>query len=186
MRSISSSALRPVVACSSIAASRAVSSELEVGELYRRYGPIIFSHCRRLLKDAIAAEDATQEVFLRVVRHVSSLPDDSSVLSWIYRISTNYCLNHLRDNRQEAQSMAVLPEREGGDLEGELLYRDLARRVMDAPPELRLPVELYYLRGLCQDRIAELLGLSRRTILYRLAAFTRRARQLAELETDRP
>ena len=41
-----------------------------VTEHYRAYGPVIYARCRRLLADGEAAEDATQETFMRVHRHL--------------------------------------------------------------------------------------------------------------------
>src|SRR5258705_12700761 len=67
-----------------------VESTGRVSRLYRKFGPAIYSRCRRLLKDDALAEDATQEVFVRVMRHIDSAPDDSAAPAWIYRISTNY------------------------------------------------------------------------------------------------
>src|SRR3712207_4391029 len=79
-------------------------------QLYRRYGPAIFSRCRRLLRDDAAAEDAASEVFLRIMRHIDKAPDDEAVMAWIYRISTNYCLNVLRGQRHQAVPTEEVPE----------------------------------------------------------------------------
>ncbi|MFI5376709.1 MAG: sigma factor, partial [Candidatus Rokuibacteriota bacterium] len=48
---------------------------------------------------AASAEDATQETFVRVRRHLEKAPDAHEALLWIYRIATNYCLNELRDRK---------------------------------------------------------------------------------------
>ena len=56
-----------------------------------------------------------------------------------------------------------------------------------APPELREPVMLYHVKGMEQARIAETLGISRRTVLYRLGEIAERARKLdSELDTFKP
>ena len=47
-----------------------------VGVLYARFGPTIYARCRRMLKERAAAEDATQEVFLKVLRHIDAAPDE--------------------------------------------------------------------------------------------------------------
>jgi RNA polymerase sigma-70 factor (ECF subfamily) len=134
----------------------------------------------------VTAEDATQEVFLRVLRHIQSAPDERAALAWIYRISTNYCLNRLRDARRDAEPVDDLPERAGEHLESEILDRDLALRlVLRVPERLRAPAVLHYVDGLEQAQVARMLGVSRRTIINRLSEFTRRARKfLARGETE--
>ena len=50
-------------------------------ELYRKFGAVIYSRCRRILRDPTAAEDATQEVFLRALKHLESAPSDAAARS---------------------------------------------------------------------------------------------------------
>src|SRR5450432_2184327 len=57
--------------------------------LYRMYGPVIYARCVRLLGDRAAAEDAMQETFVRVQRHLEKAPDAEEALRWVYRIATN-------------------------------------------------------------------------------------------------
>lgn len=150
----------------------------KVTDLYRKYGPVIYSRCRRLLKDDALAEDATQEVFVRVMRHIEAAPDDAAALAWIYRISTNYCLNQIRDRSRQAEPMEELPEQVGEHPEGELLDRDLAMQLVQRAPEnLRAPAVLYYVDGLEQEQVAKALGISRRTVINRLNEFMSRSRK---------
>src|SRR5436309_11973979 len=84
----------------------------KVHTLYEQFGPIIFSQCCRILKDSSSAEDATQEVFLRVLSHLHSAPPEHAMLKWLRRISVNYCLNMKRDGerRPELCGEPGLPE----------------------------------------------------------------------------
>lgn len=151
-----------------------------LAELYRRYGPTIAARCRRLLRDEVAGEDATQEVFLRVLGHIGSAPEDPAALAWISRISTNYCLNQLRDRSRRAEPMDELPEQASEHPEPPILERDFALRLLDRAPEyLRAPAVLHYVHGLEQAQVAKLLGISRRTVINRLRAFSERARKFA-------
>src|SRR5262249_2483041 len=93
-----------------------------LADLYRAYGPTIYARCRRLLGDDAAAEDATQETFMRVQRHLEKAPDSREALAWIYRIATNYCLNELRDSKVRAKPVEELPEISSGT--GEALLVD--------------------------------------------------------------
>lgn len=164
-----------------------VDTSGRVSSLYRKYGPAIYSRCRRLLRDDALAEDATQEVFVRVLRHIESAPDDAAALAWIYRISTNYCLNQIRDRSRQAEPTAPsdLPEASGDHPEPELMDRDLAMKLVSrAPEKLRAAAVLYYVDGMEQEQVARTLGISRRTVINRLQEFTERSRKFLTREGD--
>jgi len=152
-----------------------------IERLYGKYGPAIYARCRRLLKDPVAAEDATQDVFMKVLKHLDAAPSEDAVLPWIHRITTNHCLNLIRDARRHAEPVESVPEQADDDFEDSVVTRDFADRVLASAPEaLKAPAMLYHGRGMEQSKVAEALGVSRRTVLYRLAEFTRRAMRLHE------
>lgn len=154
--------------------------------LYRRYGPFIYARCMRLLDDRAAAEDATQETFMRVHRHLQKAPDAEDALGWIYRIATNYCLNELRDRKlrphaplvpERLDALAIAPD----DLEAALSNREaVAWLVRRSHEKLRAPAWLHYLDGLDQGEVARVLGISRRTVVTRLSQFLESARKHLE------
>jgi RNA polymerase sigma-70 factor (ECF subfamily) len=149
-------------------------------DLYRQYGPAIYARCRTLLSDESAAEDATQETFMRVCRHLDKVPTAREALFWIYRVATNYCLNELRDRRGQAEPTQDLPElvEEIGATESRLGNRDLVSRLIGrARGKDRMVAWLYHVDGFDQQEIAVILGLSRRTVASRLALFLSNARK---------
>jgi len=149
--------------------------------LYKTYGPVIYARCRRLLGDDGAAEDATQETFMRVQRHLDRAPDSREALLWIYRIATNYCLNELRDRKRRPDLFEVLPEpAAAAGVEALLADRDLAARLIARSPEkTRMAAWLHYVDGLDQGEVGDVLGVSRRTVVNRLAEFTKNALKFA-------
>jgi RNA polymerase sigma-70 factor (ECF subfamily) len=154
--------------------------EQQLVQLYRQYGGLIYARCRRLLGDDAAAEDATQETFLRVQRHLARAPDAAEALAWIYRIATNYCLNELRDRRQRPELREALPECAGRPAEELLADRDLAARLVARSPEkLRAVAWLHHVDGLDQGEVARVLGISRRTVISRLQTFAENAHKFA-------
>ena len=115
---------------------------------------------------------------MRVMRHIQSAPDDQAALAWIYRISTNYCLNQIRDRNRQAEPVDELPDVGGPHPEAQLLDRDLAMQLVNRAPEnLRAPAILYYIDGLEQEQIAKTLGISRRTVINRLNDFMSRSKK---------
>ncbi len=150
-----------------------------VEELYRRYGPLIYARCRRYLKDTFAAEDAAQDVFLKVLEHLERAPDERRLWRWVAAISKNHCLNLLRNERRRQNALPPADERHG-ELERPFFEKDFAERMLSAAPErLRTPGLLYFADGMQQVAIARALGLSRRTVVSRLGAFVDHARRFA-------
>jgi RNA polymerase sigma-70 factor, ECF subfamily len=158
----------------------------EVTRLYRMYGPVIYARCRSLLRDDGEAEDATQETFVRVHRHLDRLPPSRAVLYWIHRVATNYCLNQLRNRRQVARALPIeaadrpvaAASEGGGGPEERLGDRDLAARLVErAHPKVKPVAWLYHVDGFEQEEVARLLGISRRTVAARLATFLENARK---------
>jgi RNA polymerase sigma-70 factor (ECF subfamily) len=148
-------------------------------ELYQKYGPAIYARCRRILEDRAAAEDATQETFLRVQRHLERAPNAEEALRWIYRIATNYCINELRNDKRHRTLLGGAPSPVAAVLgEEQLLDRDLGRRlVLRAPENVRAAAWLYHVDGLDQEEVARVLGVSRRTVVNYLGVFIEHSRK---------
>jgi RNA polymerase sigma-70 factor (ECF subfamily) len=148
--------------------------------LYRTFGPAIYARCRALLADDTEAEDATQETFLRVHRHLDRVPPAREALFWIYRVATNYCLNEIRSRRGRPAPSSLPPEiaDQLGLAERRIDDRDLARRLIErAPPKVRVVAWLYHVDGFEQEEIGAIVGVSRRTVASRLAQFLGNARK---------
>jgi RNA polymerase sigma-70 factor (ECF subfamily) len=160
--------------------------EDELSRLYSLYGPVIYARCRSLLGDDAAAEDATQETFIRVFRHLSRLPPGQEALFWIHRVATNHCLNELKARRRRPllaaeefeASVAAADAAAAPIVEERLVDRDLAARVIGgAQTKLRAAAWLYYVDGFEQEEVAGILGLSRRSVASYLAVFIDNARK---------
>jgi RNA polymerase sigma-70 factor (ECF subfamily) len=70
-------------------------------ELFARHRKKVFSACRGFFADSEAAEDATQETFLRVYRKIQSF-QGSNFLGWLMRIAKNVCIDEWRKGRLQA------------------------------------------------------------------------------------
>jgi RNA polymerase sigma-70 factor (ECF subfamily) len=147
--------------------------------MYRLHGPAVYRRCLRLLKDPDAARDATQEVFVKLVRDMARLADRDTVLPWIYRVATNHCLN-LRRNASKRGEEALAPDLEVSDRAGAGSYPDraLARQVLARFDQATQAVAIGVLvDGMEHVELAESLGISRRTVARRLERFLEGARR---------
>ena len=154
-----------------------------VDALYTRYGRIIYARCFRILREREAAEDATQETFLRVCRHIERAPDDREVLRWIFRIATNYCLNEIRNQkRRPILSAEVLDVR--WSTHADPIDRDLIRRLMQRSSKTRRNIAwLHFVDGLTQEEIADVMSLSRKTVGTHLKVFRKNCEKFVARST---
>ncbi len=139
----------------------------EVGELFRQHGPMVYRRALRLLGRREDADEATQEVFIRVMRGASSFEGRSGITTWLYQITTHYCLNLMRDRARRRQllqenTLATEGETKAGPAAAELV---LLRRLLAEADEQQARAAVYvYLDGMSHEEAAALLGVSKRTV----------------------
>jgi RNA polymerase sigma-70 factor (ECF subfamily) len=154
----------------------------QVTRLYREFGPVVYRRCLRLLGDRAAAEDATQEVFVKLLRDVDRLQDRETVLPWIYRVAMNHCLNVRRDARRRgqdglAEDLDIVPDARG-ERPDAYPDRQLAQAVLSRFDEETQAVAVGVLvDGMEHEEIASALGISRRTVSRKLSRFVENARK---------
>jgi len=159
----------------------------KVAELYRLYGPAVYRRCLRLLGDPEAARDGTQEVFTKLLRDMANLEDRETVLPWIYRVATNYCLNLRRNSHRRGEDhdapdleLAAAPAGDGHT------DRALARAVLshfDADTQA-IAVGIL-VDGMEHNEVAAALGISRRTVARKLERFLATAREYVTSDAPR-
>jgi RNA polymerase sigma-70 factor (ECF subfamily) len=146
--------------------------------LYRTYGPAVYRRCVRLLRDRELARDATQDVFVQLLKQWTTSTEPETVLAWIYRVATNHCLNLLRTaRRHREQPLELTPTVNGPVLQIEP-QRLMAQQVLarfDA--ETQAVAVGVFVDGMDQEELARALGISRRTVSRRLDRFVTTARE---------
>ncbi len=68
--------------------------------LYDRYANKVFAKCISLLKDRALAEDATQEIFMKILLNVSKFKGNSKFSTWLYSITYNFCIDYIRKQKK--------------------------------------------------------------------------------------
>jgi len=145
--------------------------EIDVEELYRRYGPMVLRRCRAILVDEEAAQDAMQDVFVLLLRKQSRLVGryPSSLL---YRMATNRCLNIVRGakRRRDTPDEDTLARAQApGNIEEEIEGRDLVARLFEGEREsTRRMVTLHHRDGLTLRATAAALGMSESGVRKRM------------------
>ena len=135
--------------------------------LVQTHSGLVYRVALRML-GAEEAQDASQEVWIRVWRNIHNFRGDSAFGTWLYKITVNTCLNSLRrERRREAHEMGDellhLPTPPGGedDPEAATLSRERMDEVVEAlkaiRAEHRAAVVLRHMEGLSYGEIAQIL-----------------------------
>jgi RNA polymerase sigma-70 factor (ECF subfamily) len=144
--------------------------------LYERHAFALFRRCCRLLHDADEAQDAMQEVFLKILEHPGQFRGRSAASTYLFGVATNLCLNRIRnrtarDERWQASVADALHERPPQPAEG-VEARQLAAAILaEADPETAAMAIYHFVDGLTQGEIAGLVGRSRVLVNQRLQRF---------------
>ncbi len=69
--------------------------------LYTRYSSKIFGKCLSILKDEEKAEDATQEIFVKILLNLAKFSGKSKFSTWIYSITYNFCIDSIRKGKKD-------------------------------------------------------------------------------------
>ncbi|MEM8995450.1 MAG: sigma-70 family RNA polymerase sigma factor [Acidobacteriota bacterium] len=163
-----------------LAARHAYGDESAFEEIYQRYAGLVYNLCFRMSGSGEEAEDLTQEVFMRIHRHLARFNGRSSLKTWIYRVTLNHCRSRLSRKRypttplaEEVEEGGVLLEATGRGPEESSLAKDAARRVaaglLEVKPKYREAVVLRDIEGLAYDEIADVLGVRIGTVRSRIA-----------------
>ncbi len=160
----------------------------ELSRLYRSAGPVIYRRCLRLLGDREAAREATQEIFLRALRHYKKLDlSDRECLPWLYRVTTNYCLNIWRSRESRGAEFSFDEQVDlshSACAETRMIAIQRIAALLAPFDERTRAIALYtHVDGMTQEEIAQVMGVSRRTVGTKLRAFCRRAAKKAQGET---
>jgi RNA polymerase sigma-70 factor (ECF subfamily) len=160
-------------------------------EVYDRFGEMVYNLALRLAGNREEAADLTQEIFLRIYRHLGGFGGRSTLKTWVFRIAINHCRDRLSrhvptmqsiDDRYEEGSVSIADPSRGPE---ELaVAADQGRRVMEGlarlPQVFREAVVLRDLEGLSYEEIAEVLGVRVGTVRSRIARGRDQLRDLLE------
>jgi len=121
--------LNPVIsgaASKSISDEEAIEAYLETQNvnyfniLYDRYSRKVFGKCYSLLKSEAKAEDASQEIFVKVLLNLSKFSGKSKFSTWLYSITYNFCIDVIRKSKKDVGVLVEDIGRYGEDVVDEI------------------------------------------------------------------
>lgn len=150
----------------------------EINALFERYGAMVYRRARYILGNHEDAEEATQDIFVRAIRSKEGFQGRAQVSTWLYKITTNHCLNRIRDRKRRRElweehmqppaPLAPSPDKM-------MLVRQL---LAEADEECAKAAVYVFVDGMSHQEASKLLGVSRRTVGNLLERFKRFAEEL--------
>lgn len=145
-------------------------------EIFNRYSARIYNFAYRFLKNSEAAEDATQEVFVKMLKHAQQFHGDAKLSTWLFSITANHCRDHLRkaDNKakESEDTLITLPASSeyAPDLRLERHEDEVrVRKALESlTPEQREAILLSRYQGLSYAEIAQIAGCSEGAVKTRV------------------
>jgi len=164
-------------------------------ELVRHYDHAVLRLAMHLTGSEHEAQDIYQEAFLKAYKSVGNFRFECSFYTWIYRIVTNLCLDHLRKKQVRKEEAPVATDssgeqydvleqvpdvRAGANPERDLMRRELAGRIGKAleklTPRERMVFELKHYHGLKLRTVGEVLNTTEETAKNTLFRATQKLR----------
>ncbi|MEW6282698.1 MAG: sigma-70 family RNA polymerase sigma factor [Candidatus Eremiobacterota bacterium] len=139
--------------------------------LVERYQRPLFGYSVRVLHQSHAAEDAVQEVFLRVFRCRAQYRRGAPFKAWVYQICLNVCRDALRrSKRRPADPLDDLPlaDPAPGPEQQTVLAHRIQTAIARLPDKLREVFMLVHYQGLLYQEVAQVLGIPMGTVKSRM------------------
>jgi RNA polymerase sigma-70 factor, ECF subfamily len=168
-----------------------VGNQAAFEQLVHTYDQVVLGLALRLTGSASDAQDIHQEAFLKVYKKLNSFRFECSFSTWIYRIVTNVCLDHLRRNRALKKNSAMevddhellnqlSDDRPGNNPEQQLLGQELSAQIVRAlrrlTPRERMVFDLRHFQGLTLRSVSEILNTSESSVKMAFFRATRKLR----------
>ena len=147
-------------------------SNLAANTLIRKYQSFVYSVSFRYVNNSFDAQDLSQEVFIKVLKNLDKFQGNSTLKTWIYRITVNHCKDYLRkqkfknfffnrnnENRQKDKvnelSYEILNQIELNDFNFHLI-----KFINSLPARQKEVFSLRYFDDLQYEEISQMLNLS--------------------------
>lgn len=152
------------------------------GVLYDRYATLVFQKCLGMARDHDLAKDLTHDIFLKAFVSLGQFDHRAKFGTWLYRITYNYCLDHLRKEKRrptdDIDEHPVLGTMAEDGYEAELLALRAERlmKVLEAmDPTDRALLLMKYMDDLSVKEMMDVLELSESAVKMRLLRCRERA-----------
>ena len=136
--------------------SSLLRTDREFFELYERHVDMVFRICFAFMKNQAEAEDAVQDVFVKLLTSGKRFDGEAHEKAWLIVTTANHCKNRIRRLRKEREIVGEGMEEEPGGFDVD----EMLQVILDLPEKYKLPLYLYYYEGYSCAEAAKILRIS--------------------------
>lgn len=166
-----------------------MSFEASFQSLVEQFGERVYNQALRILGNREEAEEATQDVFVRIWQALPKFRGDAKISTWIWRITTNVCISrrnkktadHISFDDENKHSSIAIEDRSGNPWQQYVAREEqvqLEHLISRLPVEEAAAITLFYLEGLDYKEIADVMQLPIGTVATKLHRGRERLRQI--------
>ncbi len=140
-------------------------------EIIRRYETKLSHYLKKFFRNQDELEDVLQEVFIKVYRNLYGFDVDKKFSSWVYRITHNEAINHIKKNSKKNISLEetewdIVDEKFdlNEHIDNKQVREKVSRGLSELKEKYREPLILYYFEQKSYEEISEILRLPRSTV----------------------
>jgi RNA polymerase sigma-70 factor, ECF subfamily len=167
------------------------NDEHALAEIYDQYSSFVYGLALRVIGDARAAEDVSQDVFVGLWERPAAFdPDRGSLRTWLGTLTHRRAVDHVRREearrrRAERDAARAVTAPDVEELATALVAAERVRAALDVlPGEQRRAIQLAYFGGKTYRQVAEVLGIPEGTAKSRLRLGLRRVAEALEAQGD--
>lgn len=141
----------------------------------------ILHHCISIVHDTAAAEDLTQETFLKAYQHLKDFHQEARFSTWVWRIAHNLSLNYLKKHQpleSEFKEEILVPESTPDVRIDEERMKKIQNALGVLSSKHRIVFEMYFFQKIPQKQIAAQLGIPHGTVRSRLHYARKKVKEL--------
>ena len=150
-----------------------MKNENQFNDIYHEYANLVYNLSLHYLQDTEDAQEATQDVFVKIYKKIEGFNQKSSLKTWIYRITVNHCLDVIKSKNRKIRKFF---SREAEDRDSidfnhpgiKLESKEAVKKIMEAINELpenqKTALILKSIEGLSQKEIAEILSIKEKAL----------------------
>lgn len=156
-----------------------MSEKNDFHQIYKDHSKMVFNLCLNYLQNTEDAEEATQDIFVKIYEKIDGFRSDSTLKTWIYRITITHCLDLIKaKNRQKRfgfmQSLfgksgeEEIPQKNfnhpGVELEDKESLKVLLELIQELPDNQKTALILKSMDGLSGKEIAEIMKITDKAV----------------------
>jgi RNA polymerase sigma-70 factor (ECF subfamily) len=143
--------------------------------LYDRYASAIFKRCFFFCLNKDEANDLMQDIWSKVFFNINHFKQKSAFSTWLYRIATNHCINHMKKKNQSEISINNIPS-EISDTDGKEASVELNNILSRLTLEDRTLLTMKYMDELTYEEISLIMGIGVSAVKMRLSRLIKKLR----------